>query len=193
MKISFKMSYTPTYISKHTKAVFTFTTLAEARWVRSLFTGKGKIVARQPSPATCRDHQRWLTSGQHGSLWSAKVTTITTRCDRYSPSATDIKQGLHTSRYLLISNTSPLPFLHFTVTQRKMSKSRATGYLIISALVLSKHPIAACLVAFTLTRYYRTHFMALTSSCDTLSVETIIKVNEKHQNAPIVNPIYHAA
>lgn len=24
-------------------------------------------------------------------------------------------------------------------------------------------------------------------------VETIIKVNEKHQNAPIVNPIYHAA
>lgn len=87
----------------------------------------------------------------------------------------------------------PLPFLRFTVTQRKMSKSRATGHLIISALVLSKHPIATCLVAFTLTRYYRTHFMALTSSCDTLSVETIIKVNEKHQNAPIVNPIYHAA
>lgn len=41
------------HTSSHRKAVFTRATLTEAWWVCSLFTGRGKMVAKQPRPATC--------------------------------------------------------------------------------------------------------------------------------------------
>ena len=102
MKELFKMSHTPTYIYPHTPSCLR--PRDPDRGLVGLFTGKGKTVARQPSPSNLLGSLEladiwpaWLTvvhKGDHGHnpLWP-----LLSCCNRYQTGLTHIPQSYHLS------------------------------------------------------------------------------------------------